>query len=556
MRTEAEWIIKKNKRENISDDILMKRFPSWSSEEKERFLYPSVKDVLPEIMKDTLKGIEIIKKHIKEQNLIILYSDYDSDGICSAVIGVDLLRKLGANVAYYTNNRFIHGYGINPKGVIDMLKKYPNAACIITTDNGISAHEGVAFAKEKGLDVVVTDHHEVSETLPPADAVINPKRKDDPYSFKGLAGAGVIFKFFMYFFYHEKRSMQEVMEVLDILAIATVGDLVPLINENRFFVKEGLRLINESPRKSITLLKEKLNLPKELNAHYHIGFKIAPTLNAIGRLEGDPYEAIAFLLEDMSEEEMNKTANRLVEINEERKKITEEQTKIATEALKNIEEMPPVIVIEGTYHEGIVGLIASRIKETYYRPVFVFSEQENGICKASARSIPSFHLKEELDKCKDLLLGYGGHKMAAGLSIKKENLEKFKERIIAQASVLTKDDLTPKIEIDHIVHHVGIDLVEELKKLEPFGVDFPFPTLMVSGYSIDKPFYMGTDKQHIKFSSNTHDFQCIGFYQAEEYDTKNKPKLIDVIGTPSINVWNGNVSYQFIIQKWREHQQK
>ena len=501
----------------------------------------------PTLMIDAEKAVMLLHKAIENKELIVVYSDYDCDGISSAVVGVKLLRKLGANVEFFTNNRFEHGYGMCVKGVDDLLEMYPKVSLILTTDNGIMAHEGVQYAKDKGITVVVTDHHEPGDTLPNADALVNPKRKDCLYPFKGLCGAGVIFKLMLLLYDKMGRRYSDCYEVLDIVALATVGDIVPLVDENRILVKAGLRDIEKEKRTVFRLLRE-MTKQTEITAHYTLGFVYVPIMNAIGRLHGDPRKAIELFFEE-DEDVMREIITELISINEQRKTMTEEQCQWAVDKIESA-PLPQVIVLYNEdFHEGIVGLIAGRIKERYNRPTFVFTKFEGGI-KGSGRSIDDFHLKESMDVIRSTVpsLKGGGHAKACGCHLAEADLEAFTHEMNALANAtLTEDSFIPKVDVDFVckLSDLTTDLIYKLKTLEPFGEGNPKPSLAIDGVDVDKVFLMGENKDHIKFASGST--SIIMWRGAEHYDNIGSPTTIRAIGLPSINVWQGRTSVQFIV---------
>lgn len=501
----------------------------------------------PALMKDAEKAVQIIKEYIESGELIVVYSDYDCDGIGSAVIGVESLEKAGANVVFFTNNRFKHGYGICPSGIDDMLAMYPDAKLIITTDNGIVAYEGIQYAKDKGLTVIVTDHHEPGDMPPPADAVVNPKQKDCPYPFKGLCGAGVIFKLMMLLYWELDIPVKEVYSSLDIVALATVGDIVPLVDENRIFVREGLKQIRQGKRPVFRYLRELTNMT-EINAHYTLSFVYVPMMNAIGRLNGDPREAIEMFFKE-DEEEIIKSIKLLIKYNEERKDMTVLQTEQAIRMIEGKGLKHAIVVYDEDFHEGIIGLIAGRLKEKYNRPTFAFT-RHGDVLKASGRSIDGFHLKEALDELikRGIVLGGGGHEKACGLSIEIDKLKDFENAIVEMAEEqLTEEDFIPKIVVDYVLDpsEVSIDLIDELKELEPFGEGFKAPQFALEDFHVDKIWNMGKEKQHLKLVSG--DLSIVAWNASNHYRELGEPMDVKAIGVPQINVWNNKVSIQFMV---------
>ena len=323
-------------------------------EQIEKFLFGGIKDLHdPRKMKDAELAVSMIQKAIENGDFITVYGDYDCDGVTSTAITTMLLEKAGAKVGYFTNNRFLHGYNMCPQGIDDLLALYPDTKLIVTVDNGISGHEGVKYAKEKGIQVIVTDHHDPADTLPPADAVVNPKRQDCTYPFKHLCGAGVAFKLMLLLYWEMGLPLQDVYDTMDIAALGTVADIVPLEDENRIIVSLGLKMIQEERRDVFRILRQVTQV-KQINAHHTIGFIYAPIINAIGRLDGDSRRAIDMFFET-DETKIEDTVRYLVEINEIRKQMTEEQTEKADQLLNQKGLQYVNVIYHPNFHEGIVG---------------------------------------------------------------------------------------------------------------------------------------------------------------------------------------------------------
>ncbi|MFI3211608.1 MAG: DHH family phosphoesterase, partial [Peptostreptococcaceae bacterium] len=345
---------------NISDLSLQILFNRGYKNEKEilHLLNGELKDVHPaEFLTDCEKFTEIVKEAILSKKKIICYSDYDIDGVCSASALCLGVKNAGGIIDFYTNNRFEEGYGITKNGVDDLLAKFPDTNLIITTDNGIVGFEGINHAVKRGIDVIVTDHHEQGDEIPKdALAVINPKRKDCDYPFDGLCGAGVVFKLLISLYYEMNLDLEYIYDLLDIIALATVGDLVPLVDENRIIVKEGLKKISYGKRLAFKKLREGLGVTKVDEETF--GYTYGPLINAIGRINGTPGNAIRLFITD-DESEMDLIVKELVDLNNERKELTKSQEKLALSLLHEKKELPNVIVLKHKdFHEGVVGLIA------------------------------------------------------------------------------------------------------------------------------------------------------------------------------------------------------
>lgn len=534
-------------------------------EDIEKHLYSTLEDMHPAyLLKDSDKFVKIVSEAIRNGDEIVNYSDYDSDGVTSSAVIIRGIRNAGGKINYYTNNRFIEGYGITKKGIDNMLELYPNTKLIITTDNGIVAHEAIDYANSLGLKVIVTDHHEQGETIPNALAVINPKRNDCEYPFKGLCGAGVIFKLLLLLYWEMDLDMNYVYDLIDIVAMGTVGDLVPLIDENRIIVKEGLKRVKREDRLVFKKLREALGSQKIDEETF--GFTYCPILNALGRLDGSPDDAIELLTTD-DEIRMEEIIKDLVELNEKRKELTKEQEELGIQMVESMSEVPNVIVLhDDTFHEGVVGLVAGRLKEKYNRPTIVVAPHEKEIInedgtkeivkifKGSARSIEGFHIKEVFDSLKEYLLGYGGHAMAAGLSIKEDDLLSFTEAINKKASeILTKEDYVKKVFIDTALSakDITVELIEEFEVLKPFGMSFPKPRFGLKDYRVDftkfKTPYVGKDLCTLRLVSKEN-LTLMMFRHANLYKELGEPQNIKAIGMPKLNVFNGNTTAQFIVE--------
>jgi single-stranded-DNA-specific exonuclease len=498
-------------------------------------------------LKDLEKAADIIVESIKNKEQIVIYSDTDTDGCMSAVVGMRLLSKIKAKVDYYTNDKFRDGYGLCKTGIDNILKKNPDTKLIVTADNGISAKD-ISYAKEKSLKVVVTDHHEAPEVLPDADAIVDPKQKDCNYKFKGLCGATVLYKVLVRVY--EKFNLNEKLckEALPYIAFATVGDVVPIVEENREIVRKGLDMMNSNPDIAFRKLKEIIGIEK-FNSHDVISYKLTPMVNSLTRIEGSIDPAIKlFLTED--EEEAKKLIHKMDSLNNKRKKLTKEHYGIAKlmieKPLKNV-----IVLYHKDFPEGIVGIIAGKIKEEYNRPTIILTDaDDSNILVGSARSIENFHLKKALDridKKNDYLKAYGGHKKAAGMSVYKKDFKKFKEAIEKESESLSKEDLRKKIRLDATLKakDVTTELIERIyEKLGPFGEKFQEPVIGIT-YKTENVYYMGSEKQHVKCVDKN--FSVICWNGTQHYNKIEKPKG-KAIGRLSVNKFNGSKTPQIIVQ--------
>lgn len=541
MKAKRRWIKSKVEGETITEKVLSMN----GIQDKEMFLNGKISDMHDiSLLNDGELAVSIIKGAINNKETIVIYSDYDTDGSSGASVAVMMLKELGANVHYYTNNRFKQGYGMCISGIDEIRKIYPDVKLIITIDNGIVAFEAAEYLNKLGVKLVITDHHEQGEKLPIADAVVNPKRIDSTYPFDGICGAVVAWKVLREL-YEDKN---EANKYLDILAIATVGDVVPLIDENRIIVKEGLKLLNNNSRKSLAILKEETETT--IIDSYTLGFLYSPIFNAVSRLNGDINPVIEMLMSE-DEEFIRKTARELIEINEKRKRITNLQLELAEELLEKKGVNEVIVLYHESFNEGVVGLIAGRLKEKYNRPVLVLTKSDNGeFIKGSARSIKKFDIKKNLDKCSDLLLGYGGHTMAGGLSLEMNNLEKLENRLIKLAKeLLTEDDYVKEFYYVDILKEedITMDLIEELRKLEPYGEGFQKPLFRLHNFNVSRVFTMGSEKEHLKLVGE--DLTVLAWRQVENYKERGNPLRVTALGYPEINIFNNNVNLQFIINE-------
>ena len=530
-------------------------------------------------MKDALKFCEIVQKAIEEGWDIVCYTDYDMDGIGAGAICVKGIRKLiklvgsTSTMNWYANNRFVEGYGITPGGVDDLMKQYPTTKLIITTDNGIVGYDGVQHAKDLGLTVVVTDHHTPKKKPTVADAIVDPKQADCESEFKDLCGAGIIFKLILLLAWQMGFEPESFYDLVDICAMSTVGDMVALKGDNRIIVKEGLRLIQKEQRLLFKVLREcyteKTNRNTPIVNEELLGFTYCPMFNALGRLEGCIDKAMQLLLSE-DEEEMRNLTFEIIQNNEDRKVIQADETQQALEMLETLYptgNIPDVILLKSdTWHEGVVGLIASDLKERYNRPTIVFTKAEkvkmvDGVrveemmYKGSARSIDGFDIMDSLNAASSHLLGYGGHKGAAGLSVKPENFDALVKALNDYAKpVLTDEMKKKKILVDSAIKvgEISEDLIESLDMLRPFGMDFEKPNFGLSDFIVDQEanpnFYCGATRETVRLKDK-NDFTVIMFKHPEAFKRVEKYALqgyaVKVIGYPSINTFNGKNSLQF-----------
>lgn len=449
-----------------------------------KYLHGTVKDLYPaSSMKGMKDTVEILSEKIRQGKRIRIIGDYDIDGVCAAYILLKGLSVLGANVDTDIPDRIKDGYGLNQE-LVDRAF-LDGIDTVLTCDNGIAEVKEIAYAKEKGMTVLVTDHHEVQQEIPPADAVIDPRQEDCLYSFKKLCGAAVAWKLtgelWKAFPYRDDGLYRELMMFA---AFATVGDVMDLEDENRILVREGLKMLRETAHPGMSALIEVNELPRERLSAFHIGFVLGPCINAGGRL--DTAKRALELLDTQDYELALRRAKELKDLNDERKTMTEQGVKAGIRQIENgpLRDDRVLVVYLPDCHESLAGIIAGRIRERYYRPVFVLTRGEEAV-KGSGRSIETYSMFEEMSKCRDLFLKYGGHPMAAGLSLAEENVEEFRRRI-NESCTLTEEDLTEVERIDMVLpfRWVTERLTEELELLEPFGKGNTRPVFAVRNVRI------------------------------------------------------------------------
>lgn len=544
-----------------------------SKEQLEQYLNPSFRYLhSPYSMKDIKKASSILEQKIKEGKNIRIIGDYDVDGVMATYILYTALKQCGANVDYEIPDRIKDGYGINIQIVENAIND--GIDTILTCDNGIAAREQVAFGKEKGMTIVITDHHDIpiGEPLPPADAIVNPKQEDCAYPFKGICGAVVAYKLVEVLYERFGFHGQALEQFLEFAAIATVCDVMDLTDENRIIVKCGLEKLNLTTNIGL----QELILVNQLNGNklsaYHLGFVIGPCINASGRLESAKIALRLFLIKERKEASL--LAMELKALNEERKDMTEQNLKKAIEIVEeqHLLEHKVLVVLLKECHESLAGIIAGRLRERYNRPTIVLTRGKEGL-KGSGRSIEEYSMFEEISKCKQYLSKFGGHKMAAGLSLSEENLSAF-IKALNETTSLTEEDLIPKISFDMVLplEQISIPLIEEIDILEPYGKGNTKPIFAIKDVFITAARVIGKEQNMlrltVKSSSSNKTYTAMlfrGFDQFadcvnEKYGDRAFDDLIagiksdivmDFIFYPSINEYNGYENIQIIIQNFR-----
>lgn len=519
-------------------------------EDIDLFLKPTRHDFHnPYLMPDMALAVDRIIKAINNKEKILIYGDYDVDGITSITVVKNFLLERGANVTQYIPNRLNEGYGLNK----DAIKKISDDAVnlIITVDCGISGIEEVDYANSLGLEVIVTDHHEVGEVLPNAIAVVDAKRKDSTYPFRELAGVGVGFKLIQAIAQRLELEEKEYLKYLDIVCIGTISDIVPLVDENRVIAKLGLKLVEVTKNVGLKALLEASGY-KKIDS-FTVSFGLAPRINACGRMGKEKEALNLFLTQD--ENEAKKIALRLNEYNKERQDIEKRIYEDAVNKIEKSEKNKQVLVLGSeNWHHGVIGIVASKITDLYFKPsILICFEEDEG--KGSGRSIPGFDLYESLTNCSENLEKFGGHSMAVGVTLKKENFEKFKEEFEKYAQNSNICDIIPIIKIDEEItlEDINIKAVEELNMLEPFGEANKMPLFMYKNLKIHSIRTLSEGK-HIKLTLKDNNFyiDSIGFnlgHLAEEYQIGDK---VDVVGSLEINRFNGRESVQINLKDLRK----
>ena len=529
----------------------------------EKYLHGSRKDFYsPWLLKDMEKAVAILQEKIENRNRIRIIGDYDIDGVMSTYILLESLRGLGCDVDMMIPNRITDGYGINEHLIEQAWQEGRDT--IITCDNGIAAVTQIRKAKDLGMTVIVTDHHEVpfedlegerKEILPPADAIVNPKQKACSYPFAGLCGAVVAMKVMEALYEKMAPEVDLVDKMLPFAGIATIGDVMDLQDENRILVKEGLQRLHHTTNLGLQELIRVNNLEPENISPYHIGFILGPCLNASGRLD-TAKRALQLLLAD-SREEAAVLAGDLKNLNESRKEMTAQGLEKAIEQVESTSMMEDTVLVVflPECHESLAGIIAGRLRERYHKPSFVLTRGEEGV-KGSGRSIESYSMYEKLCECKEYLTKFGGHPMAAGLSLEEENVERFRRKLNEQSG-LTEEDLVEKVTIDvpMPIHYIRKDLVQELSLLEPFGKGNEKPLFAQKNLWVSQMRVFGKNRNVVKMrltDENRYPMDGVYFGNGDEFAEEGRGKRkISIVYYPDINMYQGRESLQVIIRHYQ-----
>ena len=545
----------------------------------DRYLNGTISDLYDGmLMKDMDKAIDILKEKILEDKKIRVIGDYDIDGVNATYILLEGLERLGADVDSDIPDRISDGYGLN-RHLVERAYE-AGVDTLITCDNGIAAADEIAYGKEMGMTVIVTDHHEVPfdehdgekrYRIPPADAVMDPKQPDCLYPFKGLCGAAVAYKMMEALWESMGKDSADLDDLIENVAIATIGDVMDLEDENRIFVKEGLQMLRRTKNPGLKALIECTGIDKESLNSYHIGFVLGPCINASGRL--DTAKRALELLRAGTQKEADILAGDLKALNDSRKDMTEEAVKQAEEQVETttISKDKVLVVYLPDCHESLAGIVAGRIRENYYKPVFVLTDAEEGV-KGSGRSIDGYHMYEELNKCKELLTKFGGHRLAAGLSLPKENVGKFRE-MLNKNCTLTEEEMKEKVTIDMEMPFgcVTEGLVKELELLEPFGKGNTKPVFAARDVTLLGARILGKDRNVLKLQVqdvNGCRIEAMLFHHADDFLGKLEEQYgkteveallkgrgrqirISMTYYPDINEYMGKKTPQIVVTHYR-----
>lgn len=535
-----------------------------SEEEVREYLCGTIDELAdPYLMKGMRDAVSLLQEKIRQGSRIRIIGDYDIDGVNATHILITALRRIGAAADTVIPDRLKDGYGVNEHLIQDA--KDAGVDTIVTCDNGIAAAKEIAFAKELGMTVIVTDHHDIpyreeedgSRTviLPPADVIINPKQEDCPYPFKKLCGAAVAWRLAEALYIEVGISREEFLDLAEFAAVATVGDIMDLTGENRILVKYGLRRLEQTKNPGYRALIAVNGLEGKKLTAYHIGFVIGPCINASGRL--DTAKRALRLLGAESKAEAEELAGDLKALNDSRKDLTVKGTREAVELIEetDLKQDRVLVVYLPDCHESLAGIIAGRIRERYYKPCFVLTDAEDGV-KGSGRSIPGYHMFDEMTKVRELFTKYGGHPMAAGLSLKPENVEPFRQAVNENCR-LTEEELTPCLNYDAVLPlcYAGEQIIRELELLEPFGKANEKPLFAAANLKVRSARIIGKNQNVLKAVLEGPDgtrLDTISFGDVQENLAYIEGKKdVCILYYPEINEYQGRRSVQLVVESWR-----
>ena len=569
-RRESKWEIKEQPDNKIVDQLsaelgidrvlaeLLATRGVESYEQARAFFRPSLDQLHdPFLMKDMDLAVERLHKAIESKEKVLVYGDYDVDGTTAVALVYSFVRRFTKELEFYIPDRYDEGYGVSYKG-IDWAAEH-GCGLIITLDCGIKAIEKTEYARQKGIDVIICDHHLPENSLPRAVAVLDPKREDDNYPFDDLSGCGVGFKFVQAYSQKYGIEFESLIPLLDLLAVSIAADLVTMVGENRILSHFGLKVLNESPRYGLLAMIELSKLEQGHISMDDIVFKIGPRINAAGRMESG--RLAVQLLTATNESEAMELGEAINENNTERKNIDREITQEALEMVETGSCLAcenATIVYNPEWNKGVVGIVASRLVEAFYKPTIVLT-RSNGFVTGSARSIVGFDLYEAIESCSDLLENFGGHTYAAGLSLREENLEAFTQRFLEQtARDIGPEQMMPQIDIDAVIDlsEVNMPLLQELKRMEPFGPgnDKPvFATMRVHDYGTSRR--VGRDLEHLRLevvdSRGGGPLHGIAFGMSEHSNYVKQQNPFDICYSVEENTYNDNTTLQLMVKDIR-----
>ena len=555
------WCLKKYDEEKIEkikstynvSDIMAKLLMSRNIEfqDIDMFLNGTIDDLYdPYDIKDMEKIVDRIDVALKRHEKVCIYGDYDVDGITSITIMYKFLTKLGIDIMYYLPDRLVEGYGIN-NNALDEIKSQ-GVSLIITVDCGITAIEEIEYAKKIGLDVCITDHHECTENLPDAYAIINPKRKDDNSKFKMLAGVGVAFKCLMAIAEKYNLAKEEYLKYLDIVSIGTISDIVPLVGENRIISKYGLKIMEKTKNLGLKELLKIVNY-KDIDSMM-VSFGMAPRINACGRM-GNASAAVKLLLEK-DYQKAEKIAMELDELNQERKNVESIIYNQALDIIKkeNLEDKNSIVLYNSSWHNGVIGIVASRLVNMYYKPVILLTK-EHGFIRGSGRCPSGFSLYDALSECKELLIQFGGHELAAGLSIDEKNIEAFIEKfeeVVKNRKYTISDQI---INIDSVISRKNLNaqIIKDIRALKPYGQSNQVPIFLYKGLKVAAIRTIKDDK-HLKLvlKDDKSLIDAVGFSLGIRRDEIRIGDKIDVVANIELNSYNTPKTIQLVIQDFKK----
>ncbi|MCL5807864.1 MAG: single-stranded-DNA-specific exonuclease RecJ [Deltaproteobacteria bacterium] len=529
----------------ISRDIV-------NPDDARRYLSPSLRDLHnPFQMQDMKKAVQRLICAIHQKEKVVIYGDYDADGITSVVVLLRFLRQIYGGVIYYIPDRITEGYGLNLAAVERMHSE--GVSLIVSVDCGISDHEQIAYARKLGIDTIILDHHQLSNTLPQAVAVVNPNRTDCRFPFKHLAAVGIVFNFLIALRgalrqegFWKNDLYPNLKEYLDLVALGTIGDIAPLMDENRIFVKMGLDLMTEDRRIGIRALKLVSGIEHQVIDTTKASFCLIPRINAAGRVDSAK-EAVELLLTE-NPIRADELANKLDGFNRKRQAM---EKLIFAEILEQVgdqfdtEKIGPLVFASANWHPGVIGIVASRMVDRFGRPAILISLKD-GIGKGSGRSIADFNIYQGLKRCESLLLSYGGHHFAAGISIREEDIEKFStlfKEVVHENSPETDFTAFTTIDAQCSLTEINHELLSQFDQLAPFGSRNPEPILCVRNVRVASPSIVGNNHLKMRVSSNGVTRNSIWFSNGQ-YLPELSAAMLDIVFTPQINYWNGSSDIQ------------